>query len=54
MKLVIKIVSLACLATVLSGAPLLAGEGKTFKDKVIVEEPLKWYGVALSTGWDSL
>ncbi|MEI6071159.1 MAG: hypothetical protein WCS31_05165 [Verrucomicrobiae bacterium] len=54
MKLVIKIVSLVSLAAVLSGAPLLAGEGKTFKDKVIVEEPLKWYGVALSTGWDSL
>lgn len=54
MKIATKIVSLVSLAAVLAGSPLLAGEAKTFKEKVVIEEPTKWYGAALSTGWDSL
>ena len=54
MKLATKIVSMVSLAAVLAGSPLLAGDGKTFKDKVVVEEPTKWWGASLSTGWDSL
>lgn len=54
MKIATKIVSLVSLAAVLAGSPLLAGDGKTFKEKVVVEEPTKWYSAALSTGWDSL
>ena len=58
MKIATKIVSLVSLAAVLAGGPLLAQsastDGKTFKDKVVVEEPTKWYGASLSTGWDSL
>lgn len=42
------------MAAVLAGSPLLAGDGKTFKEKVVIEEPTKWWGAALSTGWDSL
>ena len=43
------------MAAALTGGTLFAGdETKTFKDKVIVEEPLKWYAANLSTGWDSL
>ena len=54
MKIATKIVSLVSLAAVLTGSPLVAGETKTFKDKVIVEEPTKWFAANLSTGWDSL
>lgn len=58
MKIATKIVSMVSLAAVLAGSPLLAQststDGKTFKDKVVVETPTKWYGAALSTGWDSL
>ncbi len=54
MKLATKIVSMVSMAAVLAGSPLLAGDGKTFKDKVVVEEPTKWWGASLSTGWDSL
>ena len=58
MKIATKIVSLVSLAAVLAGSPLLAQststDGKTFKDKVVVEAPTKWYGASLSTGWDSL
>ena len=54
MKSITKIVTLFSLAALVAGGPLLAGEEKSFKDKVIVEEPLNWYGAALSTGWDSL
>ena len=54
MKIATKIVSMVSLAAVLAGSPLLAGDGKTFKEKVVIEEPTKWYGAALSTGWDSL
>jgi hypothetical protein len=54
MKIATKIVSMVSMAAVLAGSPLLAGEGKSFKEKVVIEEPTKWYGAALSTGWDSL
>ncbi|MFA7345800.1 MAG: hypothetical protein WC003_15985 [Terrimicrobiaceae bacterium] len=54
MKIATKIVSLVSLAAVLAGSPLLAGDAKSFKEKVVIEEPTKWYGAALSTGWDSL
>ena len=54
MKLATKIVSMVSMAAVLAGSPLLAGDGKTFKEKVVVEEPSKPWGAALSTGWDSL
>ena len=55
MKLATKVIAMASMAAVLTGGSLFAGdETKTFKDKVIVEEPLKWYGANLSTGWDSV
>ena len=54
MKIATKIVSMVSMAAVLAGSPLLAGEEKSFKEKVVIEEPTKWYGAALSTGWDSL
>jgi len=54
MKIATKIVSLVSLAAVLAGTPLIAGDGKTFKEKVVIEEPTQWYNAALSTGWDSL
>ena len=54
MKIATKIVSMVSLAVVLASGPLLAGDGKTFKDKVVVEEPTQWYNASLSTGWDSL
>ncbi len=55
MKIATKIVAAVSLAAVLASNPLLAGDGKTFKEKVIVEEETtKWWGAALSTGWDSL
>lgn len=54
MKFATKIVSMVGMAAVLAGSPLVAGDGKTFKEKVVVEEPTKWWGAALSTGWDSL
>lgn len=54
MKLATKIVAAVGLAAVLATKPLLAGDGKTFKEKVVVEEETKWWGAALSTGWDSL
>lgn len=54
MKIATKIVAAVSMAAVLMGSPLLAGDGKTFKEKVVVEEPRQWYNAALSTGWDSL
>jgi len=54
MKLIIKTVATASVAALLAGSPAFAGEGKTFKDKVIVEETNKWWGASLSTGYDSL
>src|SRR5476649_670328 len=54
MKLATKILVLAGMASMLVTKPMLAGDGKTFKDKVVVEEARKWWGASLSTGWDSL
>jgi len=54
MKLATKIVAALGMAALLSTKPLLAGDGKTFKEKVVVEEERKIWGAALSTGWDSL
>ena len=54
MKLATKFLAAAGLAMVLSSKPVLAGDGKTFKDKVVVEDARKWWGASLSTGWDSL
>lgn len=54
MKPATKVVALASMAAVLTGGALFAGETKTFKDKVVVEEPVKWWAANLSTGWDSL
>lgn len=54
MKPVTKIVTVASMVAVLMSGPLLAGDAKTFKEKVVIEEPRQWYNAALSTGWDSL
>ena len=54
MKLAAKIHSIVILSAAFAGGPLLAGDAKTFQDKVVIEEPVKWYNAALSTGWDSL
>jgi hypothetical protein len=54
MKIATKIIAVASAAVVLSGSFAFAGEGKTFKEKVVVEQPTKWYSAALSTGYDSL
>lgn len=54
MKIATKIVAIASMAVVLAANPLFAGDGKTFKEKVVIEEPTQWYNAALSTGWDSL
>jgi len=54
MKLATKIVYAVALTAMLASKPLVAGDGKTFKEKVVVEEERKWWGAALSTGWDSL
>jgi len=54
MKLATKMLGTVCMAALLSSNPLLAGDSKTFKEKIIVEEETKWWGAALSTGWDSL
>lgn len=54
MKLATKIVYAVALTAMLAAKPLVAGDGKTFKEKVVVEEERKWWGAALSTGWDSL
>jgi len=55
MKLATKIVGMVSMAALLAGSPVIAGETKTFKEKVVVEEePRQWWNAALSTGWDSL
>jgi len=54
MKLATKIVYAVAMTAMLATKPLVAGEGKTFKEKVVIEEERKWWGAALSTGWDSL
>jgi hypothetical protein len=56
MKLATKIAYAVGMAAVLASKPVVAGDadGKTFKDKVVVQEENKWWGASLSTGWDSL
>jgi len=54
MKIATKILATVLMAALLASKPLLAGDGKSFKEKVVVEEERKWWGAALSTGWDSL
>jgi len=54
MKLTTKILAAVGMAAMLASNPLLADGGKTFKEKVVVEEETKWWGANLSTGWDSL
>jgi len=54
MKIVTKTLAALGIAAMLASNPLFAGESKSFKDKVIVEETTKWWGANLSTGWDSL
>ncbi|GAB4177194.1 MAG: hypothetical protein Fur0032_17310 [Terrimicrobiaceae bacterium] len=54
MKLGSKILAAVSVAAVLAGNPLFAGEGKSFKEKVVIEDETKWWGASLSTGWDSL
>lgn len=53
MKLAIKTLALVSMAAVLFAKPVLAGDGKTTK-VIVEEEETKWWGAALSTGWDSL
>jgi hypothetical protein len=56
MKLIRSILVLAVIISVLSDQPLVAGELTAVQEKVAVkeEEPRKWWGAQLSTGWDSL
>jgi hypothetical protein len=56
MKLIKGILVAAGLTSVLFTKPVLAGDGKTLTEKVVVEqeEARKWWGASLSTGWDSL
>ena len=55
MKLVTRILVAVGMAAVFLTKPLLAGDGKTVQEKVVVEEEArKWWSADLSTGWDSL
>jgi hypothetical protein len=55
MKLVTRILAAVGMAAVFLTKPLLAGDGKTVQEKVVVEEEArKWWSADLSTGWDSL
>ena len=55
MKLATRILVAAGMAAVFLTKPLLAGDGKTVQEKVVVEEEArKWWSADLSTGWDSL
>ena len=54
MKLATKFAAVLGTASLLSSSALFAGDGKTFKEKVVVEEPTQWWNASLSTGWDSL
>lgn len=55
MKLATKFAAVLGTAALLSSSALFAGDGKTFKEKVVVEpEATKWWSASLSTGWDSL
>jgi hypothetical protein len=55
MKLVTRILVTVGVAGALLAKPLLAVDGKTVQEKVVVEkEARKWWSADLSTGWDSL
>lgn len=54
MKLTAQLFTATGLALLLATNPLLAGEGKSFKDEVVLKEGRKWGAGSLSTGWDSL
>ncbi len=56
MKLIKGILVAVGLTSVIFTKPVLAGDGKTLTEKVVVEqeEARKWWGASLSTGWDSL
>lgn len=54
MKEVFRILAALSLVAVYAAKPALAGEGKTFQEKVVIEEERKWWNASLSTGWDSL
>ncbi len=56
MKLATKFAAVFSVTALLTSSALLAGEGKSFKEKVIVEEveATQWWNASLSTGWDSL
>lgn len=54
MKLATKTIALASVAAALTSSALFAGDGKTFKEKVVIEEPRQLWNASLSTGWDSL
>ena len=55
MKLVTRILVTVGMAGALLTKPLLAADGKTVQEKVVVEEEArKWWSADLSTGWDSL
>ena len=55
MKLAMRILVAVGMAGLFFTTPLIAGDGKTLQEKVVVEEEArKWWGASLSTGWDSL
>ena len=56
MKLIKGILVAVGLTSLLFTKPVLAGDGKTLTEKVVVEqeEAREWWGASLSTGWDSL
>lgn len=55
MKLITKLLAATFTTGLFVSSPLLAGEGKSFTEKVLIEtEPEKWWSIELSTGWDSL
>jgi hypothetical protein len=55
MKFVTGILITVGIAGAILTKPLLAADGKTVQEKVVVkEEARKWWGASLSTGWDSL
>lgn len=54
MKFITKITAVALLGVLPAAKPLLAGDGKSLKEKIVLEEERKWWSAGLSTGWDSL
>jgi len=53
MKLSSKFLAVACAATLVNTSVVFAGESKVVKEVIVEEEARKWWGAALSTGWDS-